>query len=262
MAKIVHCDKIAIIQVLGSLIKQPMLLLEEKYKFTKADFPEMFYEAIFISIDYLLKNGAPKIDAMAIFDFLKGYPSYHKAVEKNGGMKYIEDCENVAELSNFDYYYTKLKKFSLLNQLENLGFPTVHIYDPSICDNDSYVKMQAKFDSYTVEDIFNQYDGDLADLKETYSSKTSSTGCQAAKGLADLLGQYKITPEMGMPFHSPKLTTIFRGRRLKKLYIKTAPSGVGKTRLSTGDACCVSIPSIYDTKEKCWKRTGVSAEPQ
>ena len=146
MARLVHKDKDAIIQVLGCLIKQPMLLLEEKYRLIKADFPEMMYEAIFVSIDYLLKNGAPEIDCMAIFNFLQGYPSYYKAVEKNGGIRYIENCENIAELGNFEYYYTKLKKLSLLNQLEEHGFPTVHIYDPSICDSDAYVKMQAKFD--------------------------------------------------------------------------------------------------------------------
>ena len=260
MAKVVHKDKDAIIQVLGCLIQQPMLLLEEKYKFIKADFPELMYEAIFVAIDYLLKNGAPEIDCMAIFNFLEGYPSYHKAVEKNGGMRYIENCEALAELGNFEYYYTKLKKLSLLNQLEAQGFPTLQIYDPSICDNDAYVKMQSKFDSYTIEDIFNIYDGELIGLKEIFNVNTGSTGCQVAKGMAELKEQYKQIPEMGMPMCSPKLTTIFRGRRLKKVYLKTAPSGFGKTRVSVGDACCVSIPTIYDSSQKSWVTTG-QAEP-
>jgi len=252
----VHQDKDAILQVLGCLIRQPMLILEEKYKFTKADFPEQIYEAIFVAIDYLLKNGAPEIDCMAIFNFLKGYPSYYKSVEKNGGMRYLENCEEIAELGNFEYYYTKVKKLSLLNQLEGLGFPTSHIYDPSLCDSEEYAKMSAKFNSYTIEDIFNIYDNDLLELKDVFHVSTGSSGCQAAKGMAELKEQYKQMPEMGMAMCSPKLTTIFRGRRLKKVYLKTAPSGFGKTRVSVGDACCVSIPTIYDSALKKWVTTG------
>jgi len=256
LARIVHKDKEALIQVLGSILKDPMILLDENYGFIKEDFPELFYQVIFVAIDYLLKNGAPEIDSMAICNFLSGYPSYQKTFEKNNGMEYLDKCRDAAQLNNFEYYYNKMKKLSLLNQLEGQGFPTIQIYDPSICESDEYAKMQAKFDSYTLEDIFNTFENIILDLKDSYSTNAASTGCQAAKGMAELKEQYKQIPEMGMAMCSPKLTTIFRGRRLKKVYLKTAPSGFGKTRVSVGDACCVSIPTVYDSKQRAWVTTG------
>ena len=255
MARIMHKDKEALIQIFGCLLKQPMLLLDDRFAFIKEDFPEKFYQAIFGAIEYLVKNGAPELDAMAINNYLSGYPSAHKAFEKNNGLEFITKCAELAEPSNFEYYYNKVKKLSLLNQLEEKGFPTVDIYDPSICGSDDYAKMQAKFDNYTLDDIFNIFDGEIIELKDVYSTTAASTGCQAAKGMVELKEQYKQMPEMGMAMCSPKLTTIFRGRRLKKVYLKTAPSGFGKTRISSGDACCVSIPTIYDSRQKAWVTT-------
>ena len=233
-----------------------MLILEDRYNLIKSDFPETMYEAIFVAIDYLIKNGAPEIDAMSIFNFLSGYPSYYRAVEKNGGVEYIYRCGKEAQLGNFDYYYTKLKKLNLLNHLEHIGFPVQSVYDPSLVGNDEFVKMQEKFDSYTIEDIFNTYDADLIELKETFSVNTGSSGCQAAKGMLELKEQYKEMPEMGMPMGSPKLTTIFRGRRLKKLYLKTAPSGFGKCIVGdslvytgTGLIRIEEVPNFYSLKQ-------------
>jgi replicative DNA helicase len=115
--------------------------------------------------------------------------------------------------------------------------------------------MQIEFDNNSVEDIINVFDQNVLELKDIYCSNSTSTGCQAAQGMAALKEQYKQIPEMGMPLSSAKLTTILRGRRLKKLYLKTSPSGIGKTRLSVGDACCVSIPTIYDSQQKSWIST-------
>jgi len=231
-------------------------MLDDKYIFIKEDFNEKFHQAIFTAIEYLVKNGAPELGAMAISNFLQGYPSVYRPFESHNGIEYIMKCVEIAQLSNFDYYYNKVKKLSLLNQLEAQGFTTSHIYDPSIVDSDDYAKMQAKFDNYTLNDILNIFDGTILELRDAYSAGSSSVGQQAAKGMAELKEQYKETPEMGMPLNSPKFTTIFRGRRLKKLYMRTAPSGVGKTRLCVADACCVSIPAIFDLDKKEWLKTG------
>lgn len=66
----------------------------------------------------------------------------------------------------------------------------------------------------------------------------------------------KEKPEMGAPMNSKKLATICMGRRLKKFYLKTAPSGLCKTRASLADACYISIPKLYDPKIKKWVKTG------
>ena len=64
--------------------------------------------------------------------------------------------------------------------------------------------------------------------------------------MKELVESLKETPEMGAPINSNILNTIYRGARLGKLYMRSASSGSGKTRLMLADACKTSVPYIYD----------------
>lgn len=249
-------DKMAVVQVIGCLIKKPMMLLEDNYSLTSDDFPERFHSIIYGAIEHLIKNGLQELNYITIDDFLSKYDKQYKIFTDNKGIEYIQNAVDMSDVSNFEYYYTTLKKFSLLNKLENLGFDIKKVYDSDIINPEDSIKMQSKFDDYKVEDIINTYDKDLLELKEEYCSDTVSVGQQAAKGMSQLKDDYKKTPEMGMPLASKKLTTLTRGARLKKLYLKSAPSGAGKTRVSVGDACAISIPEMYDIENQQWVITG------
>lgn len=221
-------DKMATIQVLGCLIKQPMFLLDEKYRLDIEDFPERFHQILYGCIDNLAKQGVQDINSINIDDYLSKFPRQHKVFEDNKGMEYVENAVELAQLENFDYYYQTFRKFGLLNQLQRKGFDTTIIYDPNIIDVDQQAEMQKQFDRLSVQDIFSRYELSISELKEVYDSSSESTGVQAAVGMMALKEQYKEAPEIGVPFNSGKLTTIARGRRLKKFYLKSAPSGFGK----------------------------------
>lgn len=249
-------DKLATIQVLGCLIKSPLLLMDERYKLIEQDFPERFHRILFGAIENLVKSGVQDITYVNIDDYLSKYPRQYKVFTDNKGIEYIINAVDIAEPENFDYYYNNLRKFGLLNQLQEKGFNISAIYNSSEVDIDKITAMQKRFDALTVQDIFNFYDMNLTDLKLLYDSSTESTGLQAGEGMKDLKESLKQIPEMGAPLCSRKLTTIARGRRLKKFYVKTAPSGYGKTRLSVGDAAYISIPYYYDTDSRKWINTG------
>lgn len=221
-------DKMATIQVLGCLIKQPMLLLDEKYRLDIEDFPERFHQILYGCIDNLVKQGVQDINSINIDDYLSKFPRQHKVFEDNKGMEYVENAVDLAQIENFDYYYQTFRKFGLLNQLQKKGFDTTIIYDPNVIDVDQQAEMQKQFDRLSVQDIFTRYELSISELKEVYDSSSESTGVQAADGMMALKEQYKEAPEMGMPFNSGVMTTIARGRRLKKFYLKSAPSGFGK----------------------------------
>lgn len=248
-------DKYSTVNVIGCLIKNPLLVVDDKYKLEEADFPERFHKIVFSAVEHLVKNGVQEVNYASIDDFLSKYPKQYKVFTDNDGVDYIQGAMDVAKLENFEYYYATLKKFSLLNQLEEKGFKVERIYDTSIIDLDVSAKMQAEFDSLTPDEILDFYEQGILELRNSYATSSSSMGCQAAKGMKELKEQYKQVPEMGMPMGSAKLTTILRGRRLKKLYLKTSPSGFGKTRISVGDACKVSIPQVYDSIKKQWVET-------
>ena len=67
-------EKSTIIQILGSLIKQPDLLAEtNENDITVADFPEKFHQIIFAAINNLYQNDAEVIDSIVIDGFLSQY---------------------------------------------------------------------------------------------------------------------------------------------------------------------------------------------
>lgn len=252
-------DKMATIQVLGCLIKNPMLIVDDRYRMCVEDFPERFHQILYGAIDNMAKSGVQDLNSISIDDYLSKYPRQYRVFCENKGMEYVENAVEMAQLENFDYYYLTFRKFGLLSQFEKRGFDTTPIYDSTIIDVDQLTEMQRKFDECSIEDIFNYFEVGISELKEVYDNSSDVVGVQAAKGMSELKEQYKKAPEMGMPMGSAKLTTIARGRRLKKLYLKSAPTSAGKSRVSVGDAAYVSIPYYYDINNKEWINTGYSA---
>ena len=51
---------------------------------------------------------------------------------------------------------------------------------------------------------------------------------------------------MGVPLYGPLVNTVTRGARLKKFYLRSAGTGVGKTRSMIADACYIACAKIYD----------------
>ena len=69
---------------------------------------------------------------------------------------------------------------------------------------------------------------------------------QAGEGIFDLIDRLKAYPEVGVPLYGPLINTVTRGARLKKFYLRSAPTGVGKSRSMIADACFIACNKIYD----------------
>ena len=74
-----------------------------------------------------------------------------------------------------------------------------------------------------------------------------------------MLDELEHSPEVGVPLYGPLINTVTRGARLKKFYLRSAPTGIGKTRSMIADACNIGSNRIYDDMFG-WIRNGV-AEP-
>ena len=57
---------------------------------------------------------------------------------------------------------------------------------------------------------------------------------------------FRSYPEVGVPLYGPLINTVTRGARLKKFYLRSAPTGVGKSRSMIADACFIACNKIYD----------------
>lgn len=104
--------------------------------------------------------------------------------------------------------------------------------------------------------ILEEEDLLITKAKMLYGMDSSRRGQLAGKGMKELKERLKEEPEFGIPLQSPMMTTIARGARLKKVYLRSADSGGGKTRTALADICNISIPYFYDTDKKEWIYTG------
>ncbi len=240
-------------QVLGCIFKNPLLLADSnKYQLTREDFPEKFHKLIYAALYNLYNDGTVVISEIDIDGYLKDYDIQYTIFNDNDGMEYISRIKEIAELDNFDYYYKRLKKFSLIREMDGLGFNVKDIYDEDIIDPKEKEQMQEKFDALSVDDILKVYETKMIEVKDKFKSNSESNGSQAGKGAVELLQRLKQSPDIGVPLNSKMLTSVARGARKKKFYIRSSISGGGKTRLQIADACNLSVTHIYDTNKKQW----------
>jgi len=59
-----------------------------------------------------------------------------------------------------------------------------------------------------------------------------------------------------VPLYGPLINTITRGARLKKFYLRSAPTGAGKTRMMVADSINFAADQIYDEYTQSWKQNG------
>lgn len=254
----VSSNKLAVIHVLAALIQNPLLFADDKYRFSVEDFPEQFHKILYTAIEHLARSGMEKINYIDIDQFLQQYTVQYKVFCANKGIEYIQNALRLYDEKKFNYYYQNLKKYSLINSLNAQGIDTSDIYDPNIVDPIASAKMQANFDSLSVNDILLAEETKIILAKEAFGTSSDRVENHAGDGLRALKEKFKETPDMGLPLLSPKLTTIFRGQRPGCLFIESAPSGAGKSRRGNSEACHLAVPEYYDAQQKKWIKTNLS----
>ena len=62
----------------------------------------------------------------------------------------------------------------------------------------------------------------------------------------------KKNPEVGIPLYGSMINTVTRGARLGKFYLRSAPTGTGKSRTLVADACNFACNKIYSEQFGSW----------
>lgn len=240
-------------------MKRPELLLHEDYDKLNVDyFPERFHRLVFGAINNLIKSGVEVISPIEVDSFLSSYSTNYHIFTENNGIEYLEKCMELAIPENFDYFFKRLEKFNLLNDMPQAGLNPLMVYNDQILDPVEQEKQQNQFDGMLTSDILDIFEHNLLELRMKYDANQGQKGHQAGKGMSALKEELKRTPEMGAPLASKILTTITRGARLKKVYMRSASSGLGKTRLAVGDAGTIAVRYYYDTELEEWIDTKYS----
>lgn len=253
-----YVDTVSAMQVIGSVFQEPDLLdATDKYLITDEDFTDEFHKIIFGSIYKLYEAGAKNITIESINDFLSSRPKSEAIYRVNKGDEWLLKVSENAQIEAFDYYYSRLKKFSLLRAYDNYGIDVSDIYDiDNIFDSQKKQKQEEYLDNASLEDIANKVDEKIDAIRIQYVDDVYEEAQQAGEGVYDLIDKFKLHPEVGVPLYGPLINTVTRGARLKKFYLRSAPTGCGKTRSMIADACYIACEKIYD-ESFGWINTGV-----
>ena len=256
-----YVDVPSIVQVIGCAFKQPQLLdYTDKYTITEDDFPEDFHKIVFGSIYKLHELGAEKITLNSIADYLSSRPKSEAIFIKQKGEEWLLKAEENANPASFDYYYNRLKKMTLLRELDKHGIDVTDIYDPdNIIDLKLRQQQEDKLDNSSLEQLAQEIQDKLDAIKAEYVDGSWGQAYQAADGMEELLEELSQHPDVGVPLYGSLINTICRGARLKKYYLRSAPSGQGKSRTMVADTCYIGTNRIYDDTFG-WIRNG-TAEP-
>ena len=252
-----YVDIPSIVQVIGGVYLNNSLLDREDYFFTEEDFTEEFHRVLFESIINLHTLGVKKIDMNSIEDYLEQRPKKKAVYLTNKGPEYLENLVSKTQLAAFDYYYSRMKKMTLMRMYQSVGMDLSWLYDiNNIMDVKKKQAQEDWLDNTSLSEIADLIDNKILDIRLKYVDDAEEGATQAGEGGLALLERLKQTPELGYPMYGPLVNAVHRGARLKKFYLRSAATGVGKTRAMIADACSIACDEIYDLKERRWVQNG------
>lgn len=253
-----YVDVAAIVQVIGAIYNNNALLdMVDKYHFNEEDFTEDFHKVLFGSIYNLHALGVKEITVNAIEDYLSARPKKMAIYKANKGQEYIEKVQANTQVAAFDYYYHRMKKMTLLRMYQNIGMDLSWLYDiDNILDVKKKQAQEDWLDNTPIEDIADLIDKKLSDIRLKYVDNADGGAVAAGDGALELLERLKETPDIGYPLYGPLINTVTRGARLKKFYLRSAATGVGKTRSMIADVCSIGCDKLYNKNANEWEVNG------
>lgn len=249
-------DNSSVQQVLGCLCTRPQLLSQvDKYNLSLSDFSTRFFRYLYSAIYGLYYQGATKIEPIDIANYLESDSNAKLSFEQNHGVEYIQDAKDFSDVDNFDYYYNRLKKINLLRDLSKQGFDINDYY----CDdltNPRADEINRQFESLSTKDICDDVKRKLLHLEADYARSEEVQVENAVLGMRELVENMAEQSSLGIPLQGDIYSKVVNGAEPGALYIRSASSGLGKTRTAVADACYLAYPVCFDGRNQQWVQRG------
>ena len=223
-------------QIIGCLMKKPQF-------------------SIFMAIEGLYRNGATKIQPIDIENFLESNPVTAKSFKDKNGIEYLQDTIELSELDNFGFYYNRFKMFNLLKDLKKSGFDTSEFYCEDLTNPDSE-KINNAFNMLSPKLITDSVRKKLLGVEAKYETTDEIEVETAAEGMEQLINEFGAAYEIGVPIQGSIYNQVLDGAKKGTLTIRSAASGVGKTRNAVADACYLAYPFRYNSETCKWEQEG------
>lgn len=238
--------------ILGAIITDPSLIKE--LNLNVEDFPKGLHQVIFSAVYNLHNQGVEKIDAAEIEEYLSHYSVQYALYKDSGGKNVLESYKEIGDPSNLVYHTEQLKKFSLLRRYVERGIDVSYYFDPAAIDPKEREEKRKRLDNSSVTQIINHFKEVQVEVAAPFKQQASQDSKKAGEGGLDLLEQWKKSIAWGIGYSSAYLTTALHGMRPKMLTVKSAGTGVGKTRTALADIAYACSPWYWDPKTEQWVR--------
>lgn len=208
---------------------------------------------------YNLYQTNDKITLDSILDYLSVRPEYESIFKVNNGPLYVTKASENATLETFDYYYNRVKKFTLLRECEKIGISLKKYYDPTnILDVKKKQKQEEWLDTVSLSGIVELINDTVDTITTKYVEDVATHCYQAGENMSGLIDKYRQEPDYGAPMYGTFMNTITKGARPCKLYLRSGATGTGKTRSLIADACNFACDKIYSDHWEDWISNGTS----
>ena len=235
-------------------MKNPSLLEEDgRYFYNENDFMSDFHRIVFGCINNLYQMGAKKITTVDIENYLIGRPEAKQIYMASKGSEWLTQTAENADIANFEYYYSRMKKMTLLRGYESCGMDVRFLYNPDEIFNEQQKKQQEDYlDSLSLNEIADLIDNKIFEIRAKCVDNATDEATSIGDSIFDLLDSLSKEPDMGKAMYGQYINTITRGCRLKKVYLRSGATGQGKSRTMMADACYLACDRMYDKTSDSW----------
>ena len=254
-----YYDSSTAIQVIGCILNNPDLLEDSgQYNFREEDFCNDFHRVIFGALYNLKFMGADKLNTKVVEDYLKDKEKSFAIYKTNNGAEWLHKAFIEAEINNFEYYYWRLKKLTLLRTYDEIGFDVSWIYDPdNILDLKKKEEQDKYLDETSLKELADVIDNRVLRVREMVVDNDVDESCQLGDGIDDLLLNLQESPIEGNKLYDAVFNKIALGARLGCFYLRSASTGTGKSRTAMADACTLACSEFYNIHTQRWESLGV-----
>lgn len=229
--------------ILGSLLNEPSLIHEEAYLLTPVDFYNKRNQIIFSVIYNMTAQGVERITPQDIDSYLMRFPEQYRVYNENSGISALMAISEVGRPDKkiYESHYIRIKKFTILRDLEGIGVDTSRFYDTTSLFNS---EINEQFELLSIDDILLEVKKEINRIEDSHISKKKATSQDASEGILSIIEQFKESPEIGEFLDGDIYNFAVRGARYGKFYINSAASGHGKTRMMVGHAASLAFPKL------------------
>ena len=246
-----YYDKRASCQVLGCLMQNPSLLKDRKYALNTEDFPNGVHQLVYTCTYNLSLQDLKEIKIADIEAYLNTNDpkSYTNLFENEKNLEWLYQIYEDGNVANYEYYYNRIRKLSLLRNYMQEGQDVSGILDMEEIDHIIIKQQQEKFEVMTLNEIQRYFDKKVFNIKEKFLVKDSTKRRKSGDDADELRIRMKESPCYGYGLESLYLNTLTRGALKKAFFLETRDSGKGKSRCAIQRLLLICSPYLWDDEK-------------